>query len=262
LLRRSGLIDDSRYLKLLARTISAVAATPGRLTQSVAQASFDAWVKYYRGDENTPNATISYYAKGSLVALALDLTLRAEGKGSLDEVMRMLWQRSAGGPIDEDDIAAALEAVGGRSFAGELEAWVHGRKDLPLPALLQAAGVEWQASPPTFAQRIGVRVSESPLTGIKVSHVLQGGIAERAGLTAGDEILALEGWRVRRLDEAMRVIGTAPSVQILLARDQRVIHVDLALTAESTSSNGAVTLKPAPQSSESALALLRAWLSG
>src|SRR4051812_9542125 len=75
---RNGLIDKARYFKLLARTLSGVLAAPGRKAQSVAQASFDAWVKYYRGDENTPNATISYYTKGSLVALALDLTLRSE----------------------------------------------------------------------------------------------------------------------------------------------------------------------------------------
>jgi predicted metalloprotease with PDZ domain len=98
--------------------------------QSVAQASFDAWVKYYRSDENTPNATISYYTKGSLVALALDLTLRAEGKGTLDDVMRLLWERSSGGPISEADIAAAL-AAGRRPFLrqGAAKAWVHGTDD-------------------------------------------------------------------------------------------------------------------------------------
>ena len=117
LLLRSGLIDEARYLKLLAKTASAVLAAPGRHVQSVAQASFDAWVKYYRGDENTPNSTISYYAKGSLVALALDLALREagdDGRASLDTVMRSLWQRRDGGPIDEADILQAVrEAVGG-----------------------------------------------------------------------------------------------------------------------------------------------------
>ena len=66
--------------------------------QTVAQASFDAWVKYYRQDENTPNATVSYYTKGSLVALCLDLTLRAEGKTTLDDVMRGLWARCPAAP--------------------------------------------------------------------------------------------------------------------------------------------------------------------
>ena len=86
--------------KLLNKTINQVLQTPGRLVQSVAQASFDAWVKYYRQDEQTPNTTVSYYTKGALVALCFDLTLRAEGKGTLDDVMRALWKRSEGGPID------------------------------------------------------------------------------------------------------------------------------------------------------------------
>ena len=203
---RSGLIDAPRYLKLLATTLAAVQAAPGRKVQSVAEASFDAWVKYYRADENTPNATISYYAKGSLVALALDLTLRSEGKGSLDDVMRRLWQGSDGGPIDEADIAAALEAIGGRSYAAELAAWVHGTDELPLAALLQRFGVEIEAQPATLAQRLGVRVSESALTGVKVTHVLRGGAGERAGLAPGDELIAVDGWRLRRLDDAARVL--------------------------------------------------------
>jgi predicted metalloprotease with PDZ domain len=110
-LLRTGLIDAPRYLRLLARTLSGVLASPGRQVQSVAQASFDAWVKYYRNDENTPNATISYYTKGSLVALALDLTLRTEGRGTLDDVMRHLWVTSCGGPVSEANIAQALAHV-------------------------------------------------------------------------------------------------------------------------------------------------------
>ena len=91
-LRRSGVIDARSYLELLGRTITAVLRTPGRHRQSVAESSFDAWIKYYRQDENTPNAVVSYYAKGALSALALDLTLRDCG-ASLDALMRALWQR-------------------------------------------------------------------------------------------------------------------------------------------------------------------------
>mgnify|MGYP002040931412 CR=1 FL=1 len=85
LLRRAGLIDDAAYLRLVNKTINQVQQTPGRQVQSVADASFDAWVKYYRQDEQTPNGTVSYYTKGALVALCLDLKLRAEGRGSLDD---------------------------------------------------------------------------------------------------------------------------------------------------------------------------------
>jgi predicted metalloprotease with PDZ domain len=244
-LLRSGLIDEGRYLKLVSRTLTNVLATPGRLAQSVAQASFDAWVKYYRNDENTPNATISYYAKGALVALAFDLTLRAGGNGSLDDVLRRLWAQSSGGLIDENDIAGALEASGGRSFAGELAAWVHGTGELPLRPLLEAVAVDWQSAPATVAQRLGVRVAESALTGVKVTHVMRGGAAERAGLAAGDEILALRGWRIRRLDDAVRLLDGDAEAPLLVARDQRVLTLPLALPSAEASTAGAVALKPA-----------------
>jgi predicted metalloprotease with PDZ domain len=110
LLRRAGRIDDAAYLKLLNKTANQVLQAPGRFVQSVAQASFDAWVKYYRQDAQTPNTTISYYTKGALVALCLDLTLRREGHGTLDDVMRLLWSRHAG-PVSESDIAAALDSA-------------------------------------------------------------------------------------------------------------------------------------------------------
>ncbi|MEO7009780.1 MAG: peptidase M61, partial [Caldimonas sp.] len=260
-LRRSGLIDEGRYLKLVARTATNVAATPGRHAQSVAQASFDAWVKFYRGDENTLNATISYYAKGALVALAFDLTLRAEGKGSLDDVLRLLWARSGGGPIGEADIAAALEAVGGRSYADELAAWVHGTGELPLRTLLEGAAVEWQAGASTLAQRLGMRVGESALTGVKVTHVLRDGAAEHAGVAAGDEIVAWAGWRLRRLDDAARLAAPGVAAPLLVARDQRVVELALALPEE-TSGGGAVSLKPAAKPAPAALALYKAWLAG
>ncbi len=257
-LRRCGLIDTPRYLKLLSRTLTGVAATPGREVQSVAQASFDAWVKYYRSDENTPNATISYYAKGSLVALALDLSLRRDGS-SLDEVMRALWAASSGGPISEADIAQALQQCSGRSYAKELAEWVHGRDELPLKGLLYSAGVEWQAQPATLAQRLGLRVSESALTGVKATHVLRGGAAEAAGIAAGDEILAVAGWRVRRLDEALRLLVPGRAAECLVARDQRVWALALVLPADA-GIGAPVNLVADARPGKTALALREAWL--
>ena len=258
-LRRCGLIDTPRYLKLLARTITGVAATPGRQVQSVAQASFDAWVKYYRSDENTPNATISYYAKGSLVALALDLTLRRDGS-SLDEVMRKLWKASDGGPIGEADIASALHQCGGRSYERELAEWVHGTVELPLQGLLYSAGIEWQSQPATIAQRLGLRVNESALTGVKATHVLRGGAAEAAGIAAGDEILAVAGWRLRRLDDAQRVMTSGEPAELLVARDQRVLTLRVTLPADA-GLGAPVQLVADAKPGKAAQSLREAWLT-
>ena len=233
LLRRAGLLDDAGYLKLLNKTINQVMQTPGRLVQSVAQASFDAWVKYYRQDENTPNATVSYYTKGALVALCLDLTLRAEGKTTLDAVMRGLWQRCNAGPMAEADLAAVLQDLAGRSFAPELAAWVHGTDELPLKALLQATGVSVFEDPAQWAQALGLRVAENHA--VQVKAVLRGGAAESAGMAAGDEWLGVEvgagkaatSWRISKLDEVIFYAGKASQTMAVVARDKQLLKLPL-----------------------------------
>ena len=268
---RCGLIDSNRYLALLGKTLSNVLATPGRKVQSVAQASFDAWTKYYRSDENTPNATISYYAKGSLVALALDLTLRSERRATLDDVMRELWRASGGGPISRSDIAAALQSLGRRSYAKEFAAWVDGVGELPLRPLLNEFGVEWRTQPPTLAQQLGLRVSESALTGVKVTHVLRSGAGEAAGLAAGDEILAVrpwrprrldDAWRLRRLDDASRVLQPGKDATLLVSRDQRVLTLRIALPKRPEAVGAPVTLKTVHKAPRAAITLRQAWLGG
>jgi predicted metalloprotease with PDZ domain len=275
---RCGLIDGARYAKLLAKGATAVQSMPGRRVQSVAQASFDAWNKYYRQDENTPNSTISYYTKGSQVALCLDLTLRREGRGSLDAVMRHLWALgaergsrvvAAAGAlsprgalrdpgdigITEADIAQALKSAGGRSYAAELKAWVHGTGELPVADLLPVMGLSEAHDAERLSAAWGLRLSEGPVTGCVVRQVLRGSAAEAAGLCAGDEILAVQGWRVRRLDDAAQWLaaqqpqdrahkgsgkGARPratsisAVALLVNRDQRILTLKLQPNPQTT----------------------------
>ena len=233
LLRRAGLIDDATYLKLLAKATNQVLQTPGRSVQTVAQASFDAWVKYYRQDENTPNATVSYYTKGSLVALCLDLTLRREGKTTLDDVMRALWKRCAGGPMTEADLRAELASLAGRSFDNELDQWVHSTAELPLAELLAAHGVALKPEQPQLAQRLGLRVTENH--SVQLKTVLRGGPAEKAGMAAGDEWLGLQvqgqGWRIARLEDVAFYAGAATQITAVVARDGRLLQLPMALPA-------------------------------
>jgi predicted metalloprotease with PDZ domain len=262
-LLRTGLIDEARYLRLLSKTLAGVQGMPGRQVQSVAQASFDAWVKYYRADENTPNATVSYYTKGSLVALALDLSLRTSARGaSLDRVMQRLWQTSSGGPITEADIRAALQAVAGRPFDTELQAWVHGTDELPLAPLLAAAGVTLQAEVSSgLAAQLGLRLSESALTGVQVKGVLRGSAAERGGLSAGDELLAVQGWRVRRLDDALQWLQPGQPLDLLMVRDQRVLTLRVTPpAAEQLPRTPSLALVAQPAKAQ--LTLRRGWLQG
>ena len=233
LLRRAGLIDDATYLKLITKTINQVLQTPGRQVQTVAQASFDAWVKYYRQDENTPNATVSYYTKGSLVALCLDLHLRQHGKATLDDVMRGLWSRCKAGPMSEADLLTVLEELTGRSYATEIAQWVHSTDELPLAALLAAHGVTLKPDTAQLAQRLGIRVAENH--SVQIKTVLRGSAAEQAGFAAGDEWLGLrvktQAWRINKLDDVAFYAGPQTQLVAVVARDGRLLELPLTLPA-------------------------------
>ena len=258
MLRRAGLIDEACYLQLVAKTLNQVRQTPGRLVQTVAQASFDAWVKYYRIGENTPNATVSYYTKGALVALCLDLTLRAEGHSSLDAVMRDVWQRCKGGPMRESDLMRALKRLGKRGFEGEIAAWVHSTAELPLPSLLQEAGAKVTHEKAPLAQQLGLRVAETNGS-VVLKNVLRGGAAEAAGMAPGDEWLAIElsssrrgavpeAWRIHKLEDVAELRGLQTSVTALVARDRRLLRCTLDWPTESQTVRLAVgdTVRLAP----------------
>ena len=232
LLRRAGLIDNATYLKLITKTLNQVQQTPGRKVQSVAQSSFDAWVKYYRQDENTANATVSYYTKGALVAMSLDLKLRQEGQTTLDAVMRALWQRCQGSAMSEADVLTVLQALTGRSWEAELQAWVHDTQELPVTELLAAHGVAADADQPVPAQALGLRVQESH--SVLIKQVLRGGLAEQAGMVAGDEWYGIEiagqGWRLGKLEElAMYAPQGTTSITALVARDRQLLRLTLPL---------------------------------
>ena len=279
LLRRAGLIDDAQYLNLLCKTANQVLQTPGREVQSVAQASFDAWVKYYRPEPNTANATVSYYTKGALVALCFDLTLRAEGKCTLDDVMRGLWARSQAqevkGPMSERDFAAVLMDMGGRSFAKEIAAWVHGTQELPAQALLAKHGVSVNHDPAQLQQSLGLRVTEKAGEGIQIKVVLRGGAAEQAGFAPGDEWLGIEldmalgakkttqslrthSWRIHALDDLALYLGASKQVTALVARDKRIIKLPLNLSTPAAPSGKATTWRLTVQDAKQ----LGAWLTG
>ncbi len=240
LLRRAGLIDDATYIKLLGKTIVQVQQTPGRHVQSVAQASYDAWVKYYRQDENTVNATVSYYTKGALVALCLDLSLRKESH-TLDAVMRGLWKRCKAGPMREQDLLDELQSLTGRSWDKEIKAWVHSTVDLPLRELLAHQGIDIQAETSTMAQRLGLRVSEVGGS-VQIKGVMRGSAAETAGLAAGDEWLGLEvgnkaqggSWRLSKLDDLPALLGRERKLTALVSRDKRLLRLPLSVPAQAS----------------------------
>ncbi|MDR1064634.1 MAG: PDZ domain-containing protein [Azoarcus sp.] len=245
---RAGVIGVDDYLGLLAKTVTSLLKTPGRFRQGVAASSFDAWTHYYRQDENSPNVIVSYYTKGALIALMLDLRLRAGSGGgcSLDDMMRVLWRRYGLGGIGvpEEGIFDAVGEVGGGKLARWLRRTVEGVGDLALEKQLKPFGVQWQAEAANPAPALGIKLASGKEARIAVAY--DDGPAQKAGLSAGDVLIAVDGLRVDsdklqkllsrrrageraeihafRRDELMRFeveLGVAPADTIKLRVDER-----------------------------------------
>ncbi|MEM7207470.1 MAG: PDZ domain-containing protein [Pseudomonadota bacterium] len=243
---RSGLIDRTRYLSLLAKTITRVAQTPGRFKQPVGESSFDAWTKFYKQDENAPNAIVSYYAKGAVVALALDMILREKSAGakSLDDLMRALWRnRDEAAGIPEGEIERVASDLVQGDLSDFFDNAVRGVDDLPLEQLLQQVGVtlSWKAmlgkngdqhhaGVQPLAQGMRVDFSgELP----RITHVLADSPAQTAGLSAGDKFIALNGLQVNEssFGDAMRRHQPGDSVAVHAFRRDELSEFTLVLGA-------------------------------
>ncbi|WP_341644637.1 M61 family metallopeptidase [Thauera sp. SDU_THAU2] len=264
---RSGVITPEDYLGLLGKTVSAVLRGSGRSKQSVAESSFDAWTKYYRQDENAPNAIVSYYAKGALIALALDLQLRAgsDGRTSLDDVMRLLWQRhgQTGLGVAEEGIFDAVREVGGSTLGSKLARWlkktVEGTDDLPLAKLLKGFGIDWQAEPTAAAPSLGIKLAAGNGE-CRFASVHDGGAAQAAGLSAGDVLIALDGLRLgsgKALDDMLARRRPGDEVEIHAFRRDELMVFSVVLGEPVVDK---ISLKPAAKAAASALKLRRGWL--
>jgi predicted metalloprotease with PDZ domain len=267
MLVRSGVIDEAAYFKLVAKTINGVLRGSGRTKQSITESSFDAWTKYYRQDENSPNAVVSYYTKGSLVGLALDLTIRAETKGkkSLDDVMRTLWQRygrnffhGAGGlGVTESEAEALFEEVSGLKLKRFFERYVRGTDDLPLANLLAPFGVESNDNRKEAKPSLGMRTAREG-DDCKVSNVYEGEAAHLAGISAGDFLVAVDGLRVSatNLDKLLSRYRVGDAIALHVFRRDELMMFNATL-----SSDAAPQITLAPQAKPAAAARSRAaWL--
>jgi predicted metalloprotease with PDZ domain len=205
MLCRAGVITPDAYLRSLQRTMRSVLAGAGRLRQSVAESSFDAWIKYYRQDENTPNAVVSYYAKGALVALCLDLSIRAmtRSRKSLDDVMRLMWERHGKHPaaaaaargLAEDGFPSLLQEATGLDLRRQIGRWAYGTAELPLAECLRPFGIVLrQASDGDAACWLGAKTTVRQGE-VVIQSAHRDGPAALAGLSAGDKLVAVDGLR-------------------------------------------------------------------
>jgi predicted metalloprotease with PDZ domain len=251
---RAGLISESDYLEILGRSITSLLRTTGRMKQTVEEASFDAWIKYYRPDENSPNAQVSYYLKGSLIGLSLDLTIRkrTRGRRSLDDVMRALWEHygRTGLGVPEDGIEKLAAQVAGTSLRAFFDRALRTTDELPLKQVLATVGIGLQlrsaqspadqggkiatAAASDISRRVslGVRTTEDP-AGARLTHVLDASSAQVAGLSAGDVVVAVDGLKVsaKNLDQRLARYQPGDVATLHAFRRDELLEVEVELRA-------------------------------
>lgn len=250
MLYRSGVMTKADYLKRIGKVIAHVQQGPGRLKQSVAESSFDTWTRFYKQDENSPNALVNYYTKGSLVALGLDILIRqnSNNQRSLDDVMRLMWQRygrkfyKPGGNdalgVTEDSMPALILEATGVDTTEFIRDYAHGANDIPLDALLSQAGIRLERQASSKTPGLGIRLQRST-SAPTIATAYEGDAAHQAGLSAGDEILAIGGLRTRDSTALEQILnrwrpGDMVEVHVFRRDELRTFSVTLADPAEDT----------------------------
>jgi len=248
---RGSLITPVSYLELLGQTMTRVQRSGGRLRQSVEESSFHAWTKFYKQDANARNAIISYYAKGALIALALDLKLRSEtaGKVTLDDVMRECWSRygETGEGMPERGLESIAASLSGLDLDDFFDAAIRGTGELPLPALLATHGVRHRlraagagddaGGKPLEENRLrrtwlGAALAETDGQTVFQS-IANGSPAEKAGVAPGDRAVALDDIELTagNVDTRLRRYAPGDRVSLVVFRGDELITTKLRLAA-------------------------------
>jgi predicted metalloprotease with PDZ domain len=240
LIHRAGLTSRDEFLDAISEKIESLQTTPGRLVQSAALASFDAWIKLYRPDENTPNTSITYYTKGCVIAFLLDAIIRRAtgGAKSLDDALRRAYELYSGRRgFTPQQFRGLIEDMVGRSLASFWNDAVDGTIELKYAEALDYFGLRFKPDTPRPGER--QRAWLGALTKVEdgrlvVTQVKRGTPAFTAGVNVDDEILAIDDFRVRadRLEQRLEQYSPGQRVTMLVARRERLRDVTLTLGAE------------------------------
>jgi predicted metalloprotease with PDZ domain len=238
-LLRAGILDPAAYLDVAAENVTRLSRAPGHRVHSLADSSFETWIKYYQPDENTPNVTVSYYVKGALAAMCLDLHLRLYSKVTLDDVMRALWQRHGrdGRGVPEGGLEQIAAEISGLDLAPAFDHWLRSTAPLPIVELLAQFGVKAEPRAAVSDADAGGRASGKPAPvsfGLKlrggetiVAFVAAGSPAQAAGISAGDQLVAIDRLKVTPGNWGRHLLGMRPERDYLvyLFRGDELIRV-------------------------------------
>ncbi len=242
---RSGLCKPKDYLEKLGKNIAAVQNAPGRLSQSLNDSSFDAWIKYYRPDENANNSRISYYLKGALIGLLLDVEIRSKTDGvkSLDDVMRQLWQSHRESGYTNEDFSKIVGQVIGLPYDDWLREHLETTQEMDFAKLLDFFGLEWkkkEADKDAPAEKslygnvyVGMDLLATQGRAM-VDKVTRDSPASFAGFNAGDELISFDGFRVAAETWTERLNSYKPNdvCKCLVARRGKIVELFLKLASE------------------------------
>jgi predicted metalloprotease with PDZ domain len=250
LLLRSGLINTDQYLELLGKTISRVHRGGGRLKQSVTDSSFDAWNKFYKQDENAPNAIVSYYAKGALVALCLDAKIRAitGNQQSLDCLMRRIWEHwlSTKTGLTETQPEVLASELCNTDLTKFFNSVLYSTDELPLDEAFQSLGLKSQWQQRKSLSDSGGKSNDSKTTyiwigatlaaangGVKLAQVFNGEAAELAGLAPGDVLIAIQNTSINltNFDGVLQRYKDLEKVQVHYFRHQELCLTELPIVS-------------------------------
>ena len=230
---RAGIYDVKTYLNNLSKEITRHQTTPGRKVQPVSESSFDAWIKLYRQDANSPNSQISYYLKGEMVTLLLDLLIRSrhQNQRSLDDVMLKLWQKFGKDEIGytAEELKQIIESVAETDLTEFFQRYVHGIEELPFNEYLEPFGLklsEDKSSEPFLGIKV---VSNSGKESIK--FVEYASPAQIAGIDAGDELLAIDGIKVtgKQLSERLNDYQPQDTIEITVFHQDELRNYSVTL---------------------------------
>ena len=271
---RCGVITQQSYLELTGQAITRVLRGKGRFKQSITESSYDAWTKFYKQDENAPNAIVSYYIKGALFALCLDLKIRlkSENRKSLDDVMMHLWnefgQKHIG--IAEDAMEKIIQDATGIDVSDFFNTYLYGTTDLPLADMLKDFGVELHLRAAESGADLGGKAKEDGSLpkvelgartqrtegGVQITHVFEGGAAHKCGLAAGDIIVAIDSLKVSQesFEKQLKDYPVGESVEITAFRRDQLMQFNCTLAEPEKTTCYLTLIEKAPK------AILSSWL--
>ncbi|MCS5592399.1 MAG: PDZ domain-containing protein [Gammaproteobacteria bacterium] len=230
-LLRVKILSPDSYLSLFAKTVTRVTSGNGRLKQSIAESSFDAWTKFYQQDENAPNSIVSYYGKGALLAFVLDVEIRkaTQDKVTLDDVLRYAYAHYSDSGLQDSDIAQIVDQLTGQPFNAFFEQYLYGVDELPLKEAFNYVGVDCQFGINAKDMvAFGVRVTNDNGSS-KITQVLDDSCAQQSGLFVGDVVIAIDGVKVAH-ENLVSVINKSTSgatLEFAISRDQLMKNVSV-----------------------------------